>query len=83
MPDGGLIEGDGSVTAIEMELTPHGRQRVRDAITSLLTERVEGRDRFVKVLYLVAPACRRQVETVRDELPQSLRERVVVLPWGP
>lgn len=83
IPDGGLIEVDGSVTAIEMELTPHGRQRVRDAIASLLTERVEGRDRFVKVLYLVAPACRRQVETVRDELPQSLRERVVVLPWGP
>jgi len=83
IPDGGLVEADGSVTAIEMELTPHGRQRVRGAMTSLLAERVEGGDRFSKLLYLVAPACRRQVEMVRVELPQPLRERVAVLPWGP
>ena len=83
VPDGGLVETDGTVTAIEVELTPHGRERVRDAITSLLAERHEGRDRFAKVLYLVAPPCRRQVEAVRAELPDHLRDRVVVLPWGP
>ena len=79
-PDGGLVEQSGEVTAIEVELTPHGRTRVREAIASLLAERDGDRNRFAKVLYLVSKSTKVQVEAVRDELPPHLRERVVVLP---
>jgi len=80
VPDGAIVEIDGALTAIEVELTSHGRTRVREAMTSLLSVRSGESNLFGHVLYLCSMAVMTQVTTVRDELPESSRARVVVLP---
>ena len=80
VPDGALVEADGALTAVEVELTSHGRTRVREAMTSLLAVRAGDGDLFHHVLYLCAPAVVTQVTAVRDELPAVAQARVVVLP---
>ena len=78
--DGAWIDPDGTTTAVEVELSPHGRKRVREAITSLLALRSLTGPRFHTVLYLCAPHVLTQVNAVRDELPESEQARVVVRP---
>ncbi len=78
--DGAWIEPDGTTTAVEVELSPHGRKRVREAITSLLALRSPIGHRFQTVLYLCAPHVLTQVNAVRDELPENDKTRVVVRP---
>jgi hypothetical protein len=80
IPDGAIVESDGSLTAVEVELTSHGRTRVREAMTSLLAVRVGNTDLFHHVLYLCAPGVVTQVTAVRDELPEAAKSRVVILP---
>jgi hypothetical protein len=80
IPDGAIVEIDGGLTAVETELTSHGRRRVREAMTSLLAARTGNKDTFHHVLYLCSPETTVQVTAVRDELPTLARRRVAVLP---
>ena len=81
IPDGAIREPDGGLTAVEVELTSHGRRRVNEAMVDLTTVvRPGGGQFFHHVLYLVSPEVTTQVNAVRDELPDELRNRVVVLP---
>ena len=87
IPDGAIIdspEAKGSppgLTAVEVELTSHGRRRVHEAMVDLTTVmRPDGEHFFHHVLYLVSPQVMTQVNAVRNELPDELRSRVVVLP---
>jgi hypothetical protein len=80
IPDGAIVESDGAMTAVEVELTSHGRRRVREAMTSLLAVQRGGEDFFHHVLYLCSPEVMTQVTAVRADLPESVRARVVVLP---
>jgi len=80
IPDGAIVEPDGvSITACEVELTSHGRRRVREAMTSLLAARSGDNDWFHYVLYLCSEETIHQCKAVRAELPEHLRARVVVL----
>ena len=80
IPDGGIVETDGvSVTACEIELTSHGRRRVREAMTSLLAARRGDRDWFHHILYLCTAETMPQCTAVRAEFPEHLRERLVIL----
>jgi hypothetical protein len=78
LPDGGLLWQSGETTALEVELTPHGRSRVSAAVTDTLCQRLDGRDRFIHVLYLCGPETLKQVTTVREELPAHLQSRMFV-----
>jgi hypothetical protein len=80
LPDGAFVEKTGEMTAVEVELSSHGRTRVRDAMTSLTAARDGDHDQFHHVLYLCAPETLFQCTQVRQELPDSIRSRVVVLP---
>ena len=81
IPDGAIREPDGGFTAVEVELTSHGRRRVNEAMVDLTTVvRPDGGQFFHHVLYLVSPEVTTQVTAVRSELPDELRSRVVVLP---
>jgi hypothetical protein len=61
-------------------LTPHGRRRVEQTITSLLNAHAGPRPRWTTVLYLCSPATIAQVTAVRESLPPHERARVVVRP---
>lgn len=78
LADGGWIEGSGAATAVEVELTPHGRSRVEQAIRSLLAAQVDGRPRWHHVLYLCAPETITQVTAVANMLEPQLRSQVTV-----
>lgn len=79
LADGGWLESE-HTTAIEVELTPHGRRRVEQTIKSLLNARSGDRDRWDMVLYLCSPTTIVQVSSVREALTPDERARVVVRP---
>lgn len=79
LADGGWLDEHGS-TAIEVELTPHGRRRVEQTITSLLNAHNGTQRRWNRVLYLCSPATLTQVTAVRESLPPHDRAQVAVRP---
>jgi hypothetical protein len=79
LADGGWVE-NGVATAIEVELTPHGRRRVEQTITSLLNAHNGSGRRWQSVLYLCSPATIAQVTAVRDSLTPDERAQVNVRP---
>ena len=81
LPDGAMRFADGSLTAVEVERTPHYPSvRVKDAIVSLASQRDGGGNRFAHVLYLCSSQTLAQVTAVRNELPEAIKNRVVVRP---
>lgn len=79
LPDGAWFD-DGLGTALEVELTPHGRGRVADTITALLHAHAEGSPRWARVAYLCSPSTLTQVTAAVDTLPPVERARVYVGP---
>ncbi len=76
--DGGWWEPDGSAVIVEVELSPHGRRRVSEAIRSHLAARAGDVRRWARVLYVCSERTITQVEAVVAELPASDRPRVQV-----
>jgi hypothetical protein len=79
LADGGWFE-DGIATAIEVELSPHGRKRVEATIKALLYAQVGGKNRWERVLYVCSPTTFVQVSAVRDGLAPAEHSRVIVRP---
>lgn len=75
--DGGWQEDEGAV-AVEVELTSHGKVRVRSTIKGLLAAHRDGKQRWTHVLYLCSQATYRQVDEARSELVEADRRRVFV-----
>jgi hypothetical protein len=79
LPDGAWFD-DGVGTALEVELTPHGRVRVVETLTSLLHAHNNGSPRWAKVAYLCSPATLPQVTAAAASLPPIERARIYVGP---
>jgi hypothetical protein len=79
LPDGAWFDNDLG-TALEVELTPHGRGRVADTMTALLHAHSDGSPRWARVAYLCSPATLTQVTAAADTLPPVERARVFVGP---
>ena len=82
IPDGAILETEpaGSMTAVEVELTHHGRERTRNAVVETLSLHSGSGPMFHHVLYLCGPKTIGPLNLLRDELPTPLRDRLVVLP---
>jgi hypothetical protein len=80
LPDGAIVEVDGSLTAVEVELTSKGSKRVRENVLSLLALRQSDGDLFHHVLYLCSNETMSVLGTIREELSEPINSRLVVLP---
>ena len=91
LPDGELHGQNGSMIAIENELTAKTVQRTRNIMLGLLSRRydydhsdepvADRNHRYRAVWYYVNQQTRSVVETARDQLPGDYQERLHIVDW--